>query len=99
MPKAKPAQPKIKIEKPICFYSNEKGNFLARYIHYLEGIHGGVFFRVVEADETAMWLAAGFALKVSAMAKLGKLREMPVEEVLGYVQRIYPGEVVESNGC
>lgn len=54
---------------------------------------------MVEDDETAMWLAAGFAPKVSAMAKLGKLREMPVEEVLGYVQRIYPSEVVESNRC
>lgn len=65
MPKAKPAQPKIKIEKPLCFYSNEKGNFLRRYIHYLEGIHGRAFFRVVEDDETAMWLAADFALNKS----------------------------------
>lgn len=43
------------------------------------------FFLVVEDDEIVMWLVVGFVFKVSVMVKLGKLREMFVEEVLGYV--------------
>ncbi|KAK0666374.1 hypothetical protein QBC41DRAFT_325934 [Cercophora samala] len=94
IPKAKPTPPKIRFGKPIYVYSDEKGNFLARYISDLEGMHGQVFFRVVEDDETAMKLAAGFKPTVKSMAKLGKLKEMPVEEVLGYVHRKHPAELV-----